>query len=67
MTAVAPQPRTLADPLEATSLPEILAHRARTTPGTIALRKKMLGRWKEYDWETYARRTAATMATSLSN
>jgi long-chain acyl-CoA synthetase len=22
----------------------------------------MLGRWKEYDWETYARRTAATMA-----
>ena len=61
MTAVAPQPRTLADPLEATSLPEILAHRARTTPGTIALRKKMLGRWKEYDWETYARRTAATM------
>ena len=62
MTAVAPQPRTLADPLEATSLPEILAHRARTTPGTIALRKKMLGRWKEYDWETYARRTAATMA-----
>ncbi len=62
MTAVAPQPRTLADPLEATSLPEILVHRARTTPGTIALRKKMLGRWKEYDWETYARRTAATMA-----
>ena len=62
MTAVAPQPRTLADPLEATSLPEILVHRARTTPGTIALRKKMLGRWKEYDWETYAVRTAATMA-----
>ncbi len=62
MTAVAPQSRLLTDPLDAVSLPEVLVHRAHTSPRTVALRKKMLGRWKEYDWETYARRTAATMA-----
>jgi long-chain acyl-CoA synthetase len=61
MTAVAPPPRTLADPLEATSLPEVLVHRARTTPGVVALRKKHFGKWKEYGWEDYASRTATTL------
>jgi len=47
--------------LAASSLPGALVYRAVTTPDVIALRKKELGRWKEYDWATYARRTAATM------
>jgi len=47
--------------LEATSLPGALVYRALTTPDAIALRKKQLGKWKQYDWATYATRTAATM------
>ena len=62
MTMATPSLPELASALDATSLPEILVHRARTTPGVVALRKKYFGRWKEYDWATYARRTAATMA-----
>jgi long-chain acyl-CoA synthetase len=48
--------------LGTTSLPAALVHRARTTPTGLALRKKELGRWREYDWATYAQRTATTMA-----
>jgi hypothetical protein len=62
MTTASPILPSLASALDATSLPEIIVYRARTTPTAIALRKKHLGRWKEYDWATYARRTAATMA-----
>jgi long-chain acyl-CoA synthetase len=51
----------VAGALEAASLPEALIHRARTTPRQVALRKKQLGRWKEYTWLDYAERTAATM------
>lgn len=47
--------------LEATSLPGALVYRALNSPDNVSLRKKQLGIWKEYDWATYARRTAATM------
>jgi long-chain acyl-CoA synthetase len=60
MTATATRPQ-LGHALEATSLPQALVHRARTTPTTLALRKKQLGRWKEYDWHSYAARTAVVM------
>jgi long-chain acyl-CoA synthetase len=43
---------------EHTSLPAVLVDRARTTPTALALRKQQLGRWKGYDWSTYAQRTA---------
>jgi long-chain acyl-CoA synthetase len=51
----------LARALDAPSLPLALVHRARTTPDVLALRKKQLGRWKEYDWAAYAGRTAVVM------
>jgi long-chain acyl-CoA synthetase len=59
MTATAERPVAggPAGPARAT-LPAILLDRARTTPTGIALRKKELGRWKEYDWQTYALRAA---------
>jgi long-chain acyl-CoA synthetase len=62
MTATAERPvADGATPL-APTLPAILLDRARTSPRSIALRKKQLGRWKEYDWETYASRTARLAA-----
>ena len=41
------------------SLPEILLHRADTTPDRVALRSKRLGVWKPYTWLDYAQRAAA--------
>jgi long-chain acyl-CoA synthetase len=49
--------RALAD-AGPTTLPGLLVERARRTPGDLALRKKALGRWKTYDWSTYADRVA---------
>jgi long-chain acyl-CoA synthetase len=60
MTAIA-RP-TVASAHDEPNLPLALVHRARTTPGVLALRKKQLGRWKEYDWQAYAERTAVVMA-----
>jgi long-chain acyl-CoA synthetase len=41
------------------SVPALLLDRAARTPKAVALRKKSLGRWKEYAWEEYAARAAA--------
>jgi len=57
MTATAERPVAEA-PAMATTLPAILLDRARSQPTEVALRKKELGRWKEYDWRTYATRAA---------
>ena len=57
MTATAERPVAEA-PAMATTLPAILLQRARSQPTEVALRKKELGRWKEYDWRTYATRAA---------
>lgn len=48
-----------ADPaVEMATLPALLLHHAGTRGGAVALRKKDLGRWREYTWEEYARRAA---------
>lgn len=57
MTATAERPVAEA-PAMATTLPAILLDRARSQPNEVALRKKELGRWKEYDWRVYATRAA---------
>ncbi|MCC5950696.1 MAG: AMP-binding protein [Acidimicrobiia bacterium] len=62
MTATLERPSATSDPTELPSLPAVLVHRARTSPTTVALRKKQYGRWKEYDWATYATRSAHIMA-----
>jgi long-chain acyl-CoA synthetase len=40
------------------SLPAIVLERAAATPKSVAMRKKDLGRWKEYTWADYAERAA---------
>ncbi|MBK9180154.1 MAG: AMP-binding protein [Acidimicrobiales bacterium] len=40
------------------SLPAILLKRGELTPSRVALRKKWLGRWREYTWQEYAERTS---------
>ncbi|MEX2194783.1 MAG: AMP-binding protein [Thermoleophilaceae bacterium] len=40
------------------SLPELLLARARERPGDVAIRRKHLGRWREWTWDEYARRAA---------
>jgi long-chain acyl-CoA synthetase len=42
----------------ARSLPGIVLERARTTPSRVAMRKKALGRWREYTWQEYAERAS---------
>ena len=44
--------------LKATSLPGLLVQRAEERPTAVALRKKDLGRWREYTWEEYRTRAA---------
>jgi len=41
----------------ATTLPGLLLRRAAERPNAVGLRKKELGRWKEYRWADCARRT----------
>jgi len=45
--------------MSASSLPAMLIERARERPGAVALRHKQLGRWREWTWAEYERRTAA--------
>ena len=40
------------------TLPGLLLAHAEARPAAVALRKKDLGRWREYRWEEYARRSA---------
>ncbi len=40
------------------SIPALLLERAGRTPGRVALRRKQLGRWKEYTWADYGARAA---------
>jgi long-chain acyl-CoA synthetase len=42
----------------ARSLPGIVLERAAATPNRVALRKKALGRWREYTWSEYAERAS---------
>ena len=44
--------------VEATSLPALLVQRATERPTATALRKKDLGRWREYTWDEYLSRAA---------
>ncbi len=48
----------------AATLPARLDERATSRPGAVALRKKHLGRWKQYTWLEYRRRTE-TVALGL--
>ncbi|MBW3668811.1 MAG: long-chain fatty acid--CoA ligase, partial [Actinobacteria bacterium] len=43
---------------KAVSLPGLLVQRADEHPTRVALRKKDLGRWREYTWEEYRTRAA---------
>ena len=49
----------MSPPAPAATLPGLLLVRAAERPRDVALRKKDLGRWKQYSWEEYARRTEA--------
>jgi long-chain acyl-CoA synthetase len=40
------------------SVPGLLVRNALARPGAVAMRKKHLGRWREYTWEEYLTRTA---------
>ena len=55
MTATIDTPRTT---VTATSLPGLLVQRAGERPTAVAMRKKELGRWREYTWEEYLTRAA---------
>jgi len=43
---------------DARSLPGIVLARAQETPNRVAMRKKALGRWREYTWAEYAERAS---------
>jgi long-chain acyl-CoA synthetase len=43
---------------EGASLPGLLLRQAAERPSAVALRRKHLGRWKEYTWREYADRAA---------
>jgi long-chain acyl-CoA synthetase len=63
MTATAPARQAGSDTGDdrahaASNLPGLLLAHAVTSPTRTALRKKDLGRWRQYSWEEYARRTA---------
>jgi long-chain acyl-CoA synthetase len=55
MTATVDIPRTT---VTATSLPGLLMQRAGDRPTAVAMRKKDLGRWREYTWDEYLARAA---------
>ena len=42
----------------ARSLPGLVFERSKSMPTRVALRKKALGRWKEYTWRDYADRAS---------
>ena len=42
----------------ARSLPGIVLERGKTAPARVAMRKKALGRWREYTWAEYAERVS---------
>ena len=56
MTATMEAPSLLTT--TARSLPGIVKERGATTPDQVALRKKSLGRWREYTWSEYAERAS---------
>jgi long-chain acyl-CoA synthetase len=58
MTATATATRDGTTPVPATSLPGLLVQRADERPTAVALRKKDLGRWREYTWDEYRTRAA---------
>jgi long-chain acyl-CoA synthetase len=59
VTAVDTAPATGAGPAhEPSSLPGLLLRQAARRPQAVAMRKKDLGRWKEYTWRDYAERAA---------
>src|SRR5690348_11475373 len=57
-TVDAPSPASPSDITSVTSLPALLLGRADSRPKAIAMRKKHLGRWRQYTWEEYAKRAA---------
>ena len=56
MTATMEAPSLLTT--TARSLPGIVKERGATTADQVALRKKSLGRWREYTWSEYAERAS---------
>jgi long-chain acyl-CoA synthetase len=58
VTAVAPAPADTGQTGEANSLPALLLRQAAARPTAVAMRKKDLGRWKEYTWGDYGTRAA---------
>jgi long-chain acyl-CoA synthetase len=60
VTVTSPAPSTGPElwAASARSLPGILLDRASRTPDRVALRKKSLGRWREYTWREYADRAS---------
>ena len=56
MTAVVETPNAITT--AARSLPAMVLERAEQTPTGVALRKKALGRWREYTWREYAHRAS---------
>jgi long-chain acyl-CoA synthetase len=67
VTAVSAAAVAAGPPLQATiepTLPAVLVRRATQQGGSLALRRKQLGRWKPYTWAEYATRTAE-VATAL--
>ena len=49
------------------TLPGLLLAHARARPAAVALRKKDLGRWREYSWEEYGTRSARTPAPARAS
>ncbi|HZQ26478.1 MAG TPA: AMP-binding protein, partial [Acidimicrobiales bacterium] len=58
MTALDDRPETRPTAGAAASLPAELLVQAAARPKDVALRKKDLGRWKQYTWDEYATRAA---------
>ncbi|CAN5598558.1 AMP-dependent synthetase/ligase [soil metagenome] len=65
-TTVDPSPgATSAPAARPDTLPGLLLRNMDDRPGAVALRKKALGRWREYTWSEYAER-AARIAMGLA-
>src|SRR4051794_28089776 len=58
MTAALQDKRPAAQGADAATLPALLLQRAASRPTAVAMRKKDLGRWKQYTWAEYAERAA---------
>jgi long-chain acyl-CoA synthetase len=61
MTMTAP----VTSPQAVATLPDLLLQQAAQRPRAVALRKKHLGRWKQYTWAEYLRRTERVAAGLL--